>query len=436
MRKHKVNPLYCIIKIFRYAFAFFLLCINDMKIVICGAGVLGITSAYVLASRGHDVEVIERNAAPAMETSYANGGQLSYNHAEPWANPTALKKLPKWLIHEDSPLIFRPRADVAMFIWGIKFLLNCEKGRSRENCIKMLRLGLYSRKKFADIRKETNIAFDWQDRGILHIFSDEKDFSLAAKQAEFQCQFGGDEKIITTREALALEPALAHVEQSLVGAIHAHLDESGDPKKYCDQLAAYMEKNMRVKCHYNTTITELQYNQDRIEKVVTNKESFSGDAYVVALSSYSPLLLKKLGIRIPVYPMKGYSITVPASKHSPKISITDGSHKIVFSELGDRLRVSGTAEFAGYDDRIVQSRIAPIVKTARRTFPDVDWESERTEWACLRPSTPSGIPCIGHTKIRNLFLNTGHGTLGWTHAAGSAYLLADIMDGRPAEIAI
>jgi D-amino-acid dehydrogenase len=401
-----------------------------MKVVVCGAGLLGITSAYVLASRGHEVEVIERNASPAMETSYANGGQLSYSHAEPWANPTALKKLPKWLLHEDSPLIFRLRADLPMFIWGLKFLLNCTESRARKNCVDMLRLGMYSRDKMAQIRAETNIDFDFKQAGILHIFSDERDLAQAVKQAEFQHNYGGDEKVISAGEALALEPTLAHSNKPLVGAILAHLDESGDPKKYCEALAAYAEKKLGVVFHYNTTIHQIRANNGKVEAISTDKGEFKGDAYVVALSSYSPLLLNKIGVRLPIYPMKGYSITVPASEYAPNVSITDGSHKIVFSRLGDRLRVAGTAEFAGYNDTILASRINPIVKAARNLFPNIDWETNRTEWACLRPSTPDGPPRIGRTEIDNLFVNTGHGTLGWTQAAGSAYVLVDIMEHK------
>lgn len=405
-----------------------------MRIIICGAGLLGVTTAYVLASRGHEVEVLERNASPAMETSFANGGQLSYSHAEPWANPTALRMLPKWLLREDSPLIFRLRADLPMFLWGLQFLMNCSTSKARKNCVDILRLGMYSKKKLADIRQETKIEFDFLNKGILHIFSKQSDFNQAINQAEFQHNYGGDEQILTAEQAIDLEPTLAHSERNLVGAIFAHLDESGDPKKYCEALAAYSEQHLGVKFHYNTTIEKLVSVTGNIEKVVTDKGDFKGEGYVVALSSYSPLLLNKIGVRLPIYPMKGYSITVPSSEHTPSVSITDGSHKIVFSQLGNRLRVAGTAEFAGYNTDILPSRINPIVKAAQKVFPKVDWESGRTEWACLRPSTPDGPPRIGKTCINNLYINTGHGTLGWTQAAGSAYVLADIIDGRTPEI--
>lgn len=406
-----------------------------MKVIICGAGVIGVTSAYALASRGHEVEVIERNAAPAMETSFANGGQLSYNHAEPWANPTSLRNLPRWLLHEDSPLIFRLRADFPMYLWGTQFLLNCQESTAHKHTIDILKLGLYSKQKLAEIRKATQVEFDFQQSGVLHIYSNSKDLDQAAKQAEFQHRYGGDEKIISSTEAIALEPALADAQIPLAGAIHAHLDESGDPKKYCDHLAAYASKHLGVVFHYNTTIQELVAPQDKITHLKTDKGDFKGDAYVMALSSYSPLLLRKVGVHIPVYPMKGYSITVPRNQLELRMSITDGSHKIVFTQLGNVLRVAGTAEFAGYNTNVIPSRMQPILKASRKVLPKVDWE-QRAEWACLRPSTPDSLPRIGKTKLPNLFLNTGHGTLGWTQAAGSAYLLADIMDGKTPELII
>lgn len=401
-----------------------------MKIIILGAGVIGVTSAYVLALRGHEVTIIERNDEPAKETSFANGGQLSYSHAEPWANPSIPGKLPKWIFREDSPLIFRPRADAQMFFWGMQFLFYCLRAPSRKNCIDMLRLGMYSKEKMTEIRKSTDIKFDFDNKGIIHIFSDEKEYEIAQRQAAFQHHYGCDETPISKEKVLELEPAFKNTDRKIIGGIHAHMDESGDPYLYCKALCDYMQKNMKVEILYNTSVTDLKTKGAAIGSVVTDKGEYTADQYVIAMAAYSPLLTKHVGVRLPIYPMKGYSLTVPAGENAPRMSITDGNYKVVYSRLGDRIRLAGTAEFAGYNTDVVESRIKPILRSARELFPQVDWETDRTEWACLRPSTPDGPPRIGKTKFPNLFLNTGHGTLGWTQCAGSAYVLADIMNGH------
>ncbi len=402
-----------------------------MKVIILGSGIIGITTAYVLASRGHEVHILERKDCCAGDTSFANGGQLSYSHAEPWGNPSVLPKLPKWIFREDSPLVVRPRLDMAMMRWGLGFLRNCTTARARINCVNMLRLGLYSRDKMAVIRDETGIAFDFSDKGILHIFSTQSDFDHAVKQAEFQAKFGGEEKVLTREECLEMEPALSATARPIVGGIHAYQDESGDAFVFCQELLKYCQEHLSVSIHYDAEITDIRTQGENIAAIETSAGEFIGDAYVMALGSYSAVHLKKLGIRVPIYPMKGYSLTIPADDHCPNISITDGSVKVVYSRLGNRLRVAGTAEFAGYDHAVTQSRIEPILAACRTLFPAAAWDSpERTEWACLRPSTPDGPPILGRTPLKNFLLNTGHGTLGWTQGAGSAYIVADILENR------
>lgn len=408
-----------------------------MKILILGSGLLGVTTAYVLASRGHQVEILERQGKSGAETSYANGGQLSYSHAEPWANPGVLLKLPQWFLRgEESPLKFRLRADPAMIRWGLQFLRNCTTARAKQNCINMLRLGLYSRVKMQQLVKEAGISFDYSERGIVHIYGTQQDLDQAVHHAEFQARYGCDEKPLTREQVLALEPALKDTSRTIVGGIHAHLDGNGDAHEYCVQLTKLVQEKYGVKVHYGVNIEGIETEGETITGVRTDKGNYTGDAYVVALGSYSPLYLHPLGIRLPIYPMKGYSITVPANGGSPAISITDGTHKIVLSRLGDRLRVAGTAEFAGYDRVVVESRIAPIVKAARALLPKAHWDGEIATWACLRPSTPDGAPILGRTPYKGLYLNTGHGTLGWTQAAGSAYIVADIIENRTPEITL
>ena len=401
-----------------------------MKVIILGSGLLGVTTAYELAKRGCQVTVLERQPEIAAETSFANGGQLSYSHAEPWANPGVLRKLPSWMMRDDAPLVFRPRTDLQMIKWGLKFLRNCTHERARINTVNLLRLGLYSRQKMLELVKETGIQFDYSERGILHIFSHEEEFDGAKRQIEFQSKFGGQERVLNREQCLALEPALAHSPRNIVGGIHAHLDASGDARLFCIELAKLAAERYGVRFAHGVEIYDIKPELANIRAISTNKGELVADAYVVATGSYSAVHLRQIGIDVPIYPMKGYSITIEAGENSPNISLTDVANKIVYSKLGNRLRVAGTAEFAGYNHDINPVRIAPIVKAAQELFPAADWSKDIHPWACLRPSTPDGPPIIGKTRYNNLFLNTGHGTLGWTQAAGSAAIVSDVMEGK------
>lgn len=407
-----------------------------MKILVLGGGVVGVTAAYFLAANGHEVEVVERGQSAATETSFANGGQLSYSHAEPWANPSVLPKVLKWLFKKDAPLIFRPRADLDMIAWGLKFLANCTTARAHANSVSILRLGLFSKKKTEQLRSVTGVAFDNIREGILHIFTHPEEYAHAIEQSRYQEKFGCHEDILDTAACIRMEPALEHAGQRIVGGIHAPLDESGDAYLFSLRLAELCAREYGARFHYDTSIQKLNKGVDgRIASVTTGKGDMTADAYVMSMGSYSPLLLRKVGINVPIYPMKGYSITLPANIHTPTISITDTERKLVYSRLGNRLRIAGTAEFAGYDTRIHDYRIAPLLRAVKSLFPKCDHNITH-QWACLRPTTPDGPPIIGASPIPNLYLNTGHGTLGWTQAAGSAALLADIIDGRPTEIAM
>lgn len=401
-----------------------------MKVLILGSGLLGVTTAYELGKRGYDVTVLERAAVSGSETSYANGGQLSYTHAEPWANPHLWPKLAKWIFRDDAPLVLRPRADWQMTKWGINFLRNCTKVRADANCINILRLGLYSKQKLAEIRKDTNIEFDYGNKGIIHIFGTDEDLDEAKRHADFQAKFGGEERLLTRNECLELEPAFAHTQRSIAGGMYAFQDETGDAHLYCNALAKYASERYGVKFEYGVNIKSIKSANGLITAVSTDKGDITAQGYVMAMGSYSPVYLRPLGINLPIYPMKGYSITIEANEFCPNISLTDGTHKIVYSRLGTRLRIAGTAEFAGYNHDINEKRIVPIVHAAQGLFPRADWNQEIRKWACLRPSTPDGPPIIGKTPYSNLFLNTGHGTLGWTQCAGSAAIVADIMERK------
>lgn len=406
-----------------------------MKICVLGSGILGVISAYYLGMRGHEVIVIDRKGEAARETSFANGGQLSYSHAEPWANPFVLPKLFTWMWREDAPLVLRPRADAAMMRWGLQFLYNCAPARAKRHSEVLWRLGKYSKQKMGEVMADTGIAFDHIDKGILHVFSCQKSFDHAREQSDYQHAMGCEENALSFEECLKLEPSLQHTKKKIYGGMHAPMDESGDIYLFATRLAALCMERYRASFHYGVHVESLHAENGRITHAKTSAGDVVADAFVMALGSYSPLYLNPLGIRIPVYPMKGYSITFPANDKTPVMSITDDDLKIVYSRLGSRIRVAGTAEFAGYNSDVRKARIDPIIRGVNALFPEADL-SQIDEWACLRPSTPDGPPIIGATDIANLYLNTGHGTLGWTQAAGSGQLLADIIDGTPTEIAM
>lgn len=396
---------------------------------------MGVTTAYELARRGADVTVVDRAPASGMETSFSNGGQLSYTHAEPWATPSVLKKLPKWLVHSDSPLVLRLSAvDGPMIRWGLSFLRHCMPARAQANCINLLRLGLYSKKKMTELRTATNIDFDFSTGGITHIFTEQAEVEHAKRQYDFQAKFGSTHRMLSREECVALEPALAYSTIPIVAGMHAVEDEVGDSLLFCQNLAAHIQQKYGVKFDYGVTIKKLTEEHGKMISVTTDKGDYRADLYVMAIGSYSSLFLRKLGINLPIYPMKGYSITLNANEFCPQRSIMDLTHKIALTRLGGRLRVSGTAELTGYNTTINPRRIAPIIAAAKKIFPKADWNQPIHEWACLRPATPGGTPILGRTKISNLFINSGHGTLGWTEAAGSAAIIADVMEGKAPEI--
>jgi len=407
-----------------------------MKVIILGAGIIGVTTAYILGTRGYEVEVIDRQPDAASETSFANGGQLSYSHAEPWANPAVLPKIFKWMFDPDAPLVLRPRMEPAMISWGIKFLMNCSQIKSEQNAVNTLRLGIYSKRKMDQIRTITGIQFDHVRDGILHVFTKKSDLDYAVHQAKFQERFGCPADILDPQGCIRVEPTLEHSSTPIIGGIHQTLDESGDIMQFTRALTKICEKEFKTKFSYNTNINAINTDGVRITSVSSDHGIHKADSYIMSMGSYSTIYLNKIGIRVPIYPMKGYSVTIPANFYTPKMSITDTEHKIVFSRLGERLRVAGTAEFAGYNSDVKESRILPIVRASKHLFPKCDFENIELKWACLRPSTPDGPPIIGKTKYPNLFLNTGHGTLGWTQAAGSAFLVADIMENKNTEISL
>ena len=411
-----------------------------MRVLILGAGVVGTASAWYLAKAGHEVTVIDRQPGAGLETSFANGGQISVSHAEPWANPGAPAKILRWLAKEDAPLLFRLRADPAQWSWGLRFLVECLPGRTRDNIAQILNLGLYSRTALRDLRAETGIRYDHLERGILHFYTNAAEFEAAMEPARVMREFGVDRQVMTPDQCIALEPALAHVRTEIVGGTYTPTDESGNAHKFTTELAR-LSALRGVIFRYATTIRSMLRAGDRLDGVrVTNaeglEETLTADVYLLALGSWSPLLLRPIGLSIPVYPAKGYSITVPiaAPALAPTVSLTDDEFKLVYSRLGDELRVAGTAELNGYDTSLNPVRCEALVKRTADLFPGFGDLAQARFWTGLRPATPGNVPLIGRSTITNLYFNTGHGTLGWTQACGSGRAIAEIVSGHQPDL--
>jgi len=415
-----------------------------MRVIVLGAGLLGVTSAYYLQQLGHEVTVIDRQATPAAETSFANGGQISVSHAEPWANPSAPVKVLQWLGKEDAPILFRIRADMRQWLWGLRFLRECTPGRTKHNIEQIVRLGTYSRDMLQQLRRDAGIASHERTQGILHFYTTQKEFDGALKPAEQMRALGCERIVISADEAVKLEPALAHIRPQLAGATYTAEDESGDANRFARELVKLCE-TAGVKFLMSHTITAIREAGGQVEHIeATDSEGrfqrIHADAFVFAMGSLSPVYAKPLGIHLPIYPAKGYSVTMPVIDPSKahQVSLTDDEFKLVFSrytdEHGDRLRIAGTAELNGYDRDLNRVRCEAIVRRVEQLFPGAGDASQASFWTGLRPATPSNVPLIGRTKLPNFFLNTGHGTLGWTHACGSGKSIARIVSGLRPEV--
>jgi len=411
-----------------------------MNVLVLGAGVIGTTAAWYLRAAGHEVTVVERRSAAAEETSFANGGQISVSHVEPWANPAAPLKILRWLGQPDAPLLFRPRLDWRQWRWGLQFLIECLPWRTRRNMLQILAISAYSGAALKELRAATGIAYDDLQRGILQIYTDRQGFDDAAQAAELVRRYGIAREVKTAEECVALEPALAARRDWIVGGTYTATDETGDARKFTQALAA-LGAERGIAFRYGVTVESLAVADGAVRGVrMVNenerKEVVAADAYVVCLSSHSPKVLDPLGVRTLVYPAKGYSATLPIANPAlaPTISITDDAKKIVFTRLGDRLRVAGTAELSGYNLELNPLRCEALTRRAGEWFGSAIDTSGAAYWAGLRPATPSNVPAIGRTRYRNLYLNVGHGTLGWTMAAGSGKALSEIVSGRKPDL--
>ncbi|GAB7125630.1 D-amino acid dehydrogenase [Silvimonas sp. JCM 19000] len=408
-----------------------------MRVMVLGAGITGVTSAWYLAQAGHEVTVLERGHAAALETSFANGGQISVCHAEPWANIKAPWKILQWLAEDDAPLVWRMRADLAQWRWGLRFLLECAPQRARHNLQSLVRLGLYSRQLLQELRAQLGFDYDQSTRGILHYYTDPKEFESALPAAAAMRQLGLQRTPADAARCLAIEPALAHSHRPIVGGTYTESDESGDAHRFTQLLAARCEQ-AGVRFRYGVNIERIVTRADQVVgvQIAAEDELASADAYVVCLGSYTPHLLRPLGVKLDIYPGKGYSVTIPLAEgdKAPQVSLTDDGHKLVFSRLGQRLRVAGMAEFAGYDLRIDKARCHALLTRVQEIFPHLSGYQHAEFWTGLRPCTPGNLPYIGKTGIAGLFVNSGHGTLGWTEGCGSGRAVADMVDNRRPEV--
>ena len=410
-----------------------------MRVIVLGGGVVGVTSAWYLARDGHQVTVVDRQPAAALETSFANGGQISASYAEPWANPGAPLKILKWLAHDDAPLLFRPRLDWRQWSWGLQFLIECLPSRTRHNTIQCLNLALYSRDCLKALRTETGIAYDHLERGILQFYTEPDEFDRGVEAAGLMREYGCDRDVKSPDECVAIEPALAQCRDQLAGGIFTATDESGDAQRFTAELSRLAAEH-GVAFEWDTEIQAVVAAGDAIDSVRTVRGgrfmSLKADAYVMALGSYSPFLLAPLHVPCNVYPAKGYSATIDIGEHrgAPTVSLTDFAWKIVLTRLGQRLRVAGTAELTGWDTTLNPTRCEALTARTFELFPDAGDRNSVRYWTGLRPATPSNAPLIGRTRYRNLYLNTGHGTLGWTMACGSGRGLADVVAGRKPDV--
>jgi len=408
-----------------------------VKVLVLGAGVIGVSAAYELAGAGHEVVVLERQPGPGLETSYANAGEVSPGYSAPWAGPGVPLKAIKWLAMHHRPLVIRPNIDWSMIRWSLAMLRNCTAARYRINKTRMVRLAEYSRDSLRALRAATGIAYDERTRGTLQLFRTQKQFDGSASDIAVLRESGVAFELLDRAGCLRHEPALGRVQEKFVGGLLLPGDETGDCHRFTQRLAELAQQR-GVDFRFETTIRAIGRSGDRISGVTTDGGIVAADAYLIALGSYSPLLLAPIGVRIPVYPVKGYSITVPISDAvgAPESTVMDETHKVAVTRLGDRIRAGGTAELAGYTLRLHDARRKTLVHVVNDLFPDGGDINRAEFWCGLRPMTPDGTPVIGATAIGNLFLATGHGTLGWTMAAGTARVMADVISGRSAGIAL
>lgn len=406
-----------------------------MKVLVLGGGVIGVTTAYYLARAGHEVELIERGGGTALETSFANAGQISPGYASPWAGPGVPLKALKWVAMRHGPLVVRLNPDPAMWAWLFRMLMNCTSARYAVNKARMVPLATYSRDRLRELREDTGLAYDHRTFGTLQLFRKKQQLDDVGKDVGVLRQFGVAYEVLDRAGCLAVEPGLAHAGADFVGGLRLPGDETGDCRLFTTRLAD-LTATLGVRFSYGVEIRGLLTDAGRMTGVETSEGPRAADAYVVAMGSHGTAVLRKIGLRVPVYPVKGYSLTVPviADELAPVSTIMDETYKTAITRLGDRIRIGGTAELDGFNMASRAGRCAALAHSFGDLFPGAGDMKKASFWCGLRPMTPDGPPIIGSTPVRGLYLNMGHGTLGWTMACGSARVVADIVGGREPEV--
>ncbi|HQR57305.1 MAG TPA: D-amino acid dehydrogenase [Burkholderiaceae bacterium] len=406
-----------------------------MRVAVLGSGVIGTAIAWYAAKAGHEVTVVDRQSGPALETSFANAGEVSPGYSAPWAGPGVPVKAIKWMLMRHSPLVIWPLLDPALWRFGARMLANCTERAYRLNKSRMVPIAEYSRDCLKALRAATGIAYDEREQGTLQLFRTSKQLDGIGKDIEILKEYGVPFEVLDRRGFCRVEPALVHTQEKFVGALRLPGDETGDCFLFTNRLAE-MARGIGVTFRFGTRIEGIDVMGGRIDGVRLGDGTLSADAYVCALGSYSTAALAPIGIRLPVYPVKGYSITVPIvdAGRAPESTIMDETHKVAVTRLGNRIRVGGTAELAGYSLKLREARRATLEHVVTDLFPGGGDLARATFWCGLRPMTPDGTPVIGPTRYPNLWLATGHGTLGWTMAAGTGRVVADLLSGRTPEI--
>jgi len=418
-----------------------------MQVTVLGAGIIGVSTAWHLLQRGHEVTLVDRQPDAALETSFANAAQISVSYCEPWANKDAPLKTLKWMFSDESPLLFRPQLDWAQWRWGLQFLAQCNDAAFVRNVAQLVALGAYSHAALKDVVADTGIEYHRLERGIAHYYTDRKSFDGAAEAAAVMQRFGVQRSVVSRAELLAIEPALRAFGERIVGGTYTKSDESGDARVFTQKLAALCAKR-GAQLLFGHDIEQLESDGSEVRQVRVRDRAtgvasaLKADAFVVACGSYTTPLLKSVGLQVPIYPGKGYSATLPLlqPERAPSVSMIDDQMKCAISRLGNQLRVAGTIELGGFDlsldTPLARKRCEMLVRRIEQVFPGV--ADTRTPaqggnpqfWCGLRPATPTNIPLIGRTKLRRLWINAGHGTLGWTHGAGSGKALAELIHGE------
>lgn len=407
-----------------------------MKILVLGGGVIGVTAAYYLAGDGHEVTVIDRNAQAASETSHANAGLLTPGDAYAWASPEALRVFLQSLFRRDTGIRVRPTVDPAFWRWSLAFLGQCTRERTRVNTLRKLRLLFYSRECINALAEDTGIDYDAEKRGVLYFYRSKASLEHGAGHMRLLAEHGLDIRVVDRDEMVGIDPGLASAKDRIAGAIHSPMDQTGDCCTFTRNLAAWSSEHNGVEFAYETRITAMEASGGRIRRVMTDRGAFEADVFVLAMGSDSPLLARQVGVHLPIYPVKGYSITVPVRDGgaAPQLGGVDEDKLVAYSRLGNRLRVAATAEFCGHDRSHRPRDFEMLFKTAKELFPGAADYGRAEYWAGLRPMTPSSVPILGRARFDNLFLDVGHGHVGWSMACGSGKLLSDLVAARAPEI--